>query len=163
MSHPRRDRSWFSLRLYMVDVEELGLEPDLCFKLRDIGVNTVEQARKRDLALICRDLDLSHKEVDHLYAAVHKDSMPQIYSCIELLQRGPKLRYIPTFCESFNALLSDNGIPVGKLIEFCGSPGTGKTQLGMQLAINTQISSKLTASETEAVYIGKSLSKHIFN
>ncbi|KAJ2959710.1 hypothetical protein NQZ79_g4863 [Umbelopsis isabellina] len=137
----------------MVDLAELGLEPDLCFKLQEIGVNTVELVRKRDLVLICRDLELTHKEVDHLYATVHKDSMPQIYSCLELLQRGPKLPYIPTFCESFNALLSDNGVPIGKIIEFCGSPGTGKTQLGMQLAINTQISSKLTASETEAVYI----------
>jgi hypothetical protein len=69
MSHPRRDRSWFSLRLYMVDVEELGLEPDLCFKLRDIGVNTVEQARKRDLALICRGWSRYFKTMNKVLSA----------------------------------------------------------------------------------------------
>jgi RecA/RadA recombinase len=58
------------------------------------------------------------------------DSMPRIYTGLELLQRGQKLKFIPTFCQAFNVLLADNGVPVGKIIEFCGSPGSGKTQLG---------------------------------
>jgi RecA/RadA recombinase len=31
------------------------------------------------------------------------------------------------------------GVPVGESIEFCGEPGIGKTQLGMQLACDVQV------------------------
>lgn len=31
------------------------------------------------------------------------------------------------------------GVPTGAVTEFCGAPGLGKTQIGIQLAVNVQI------------------------
>lgn len=44
------------------------------------------------------------------------------------------------------------GVPLTKLSEFCGAPGIGKTQLGMQLAVNVQIPDSLGGVAGEAVY-----------
>ncbi|XP_074598574.1 DNA repair protein RAD51 homolog 3-like isoform X2 [Brevipalpus obovatus] len=57
-----------------------------------------------------------------------------------------------TFCPPLNDLLHD-GFPVGKLIEVAGESGTGKTQLCLQLCINTQISEKFGGLGGEAVFI----------
>ena len=34
-----------------------------------------------------------------------------------------------TFCEGLDDMLG-GGVPVGKITEFCGAPGIGKTQMG---------------------------------
>lgn len=46
--------------------------------------------------------------------------------------RGEKVDRIPTLWENFNAHLG-GGVPRGKLIVVCGLPGSGKTQLVLQL------------------------------
>ncbi|CAO3667011.1 unnamed protein product [Umbelopsis ramanniana] len=134
-------------------MESLGLEESLCIKLKEVDVSNAEDLKRRDLQSLCRELVLNADEVDKLYSAVYKESMPRIYNGLVLLRRGPTITFIPTFCEAFNVLLSSRGIPIGKITEFCGSPGSGKTQLGMQLAINVQLSSKLSAVEVEALYV----------
>ncbi|KAG2173566.1 hypothetical protein INT44_007157 [Umbelopsis vinacea] len=142
-------------------MESLGLEEPLCMKLKEADVKSAEDLKKRDLRALCYELELSADEVDKLYSAVYKDNMPRMYNGLELLRRGPTISSIPTFCEAFNVLLSSSGIPTGKIIEFCGSPGSGKTQLGltnanpfrMQLAINVQLSSRLSSVEVEALYV----------
>lgn len=45
------------------------------------------------------------------------------------------------------------GVAVGQVTEFCGVPGVGKTQLGMQLAINVQLPASFNGAAGEAVYI----------
>ncbi|KAF9582241.1 DNA repair protein rad51c [Lunasporangiospora selenospora] len=45
------------------------------------------------------------------------------------------------------------GVPPGKITEFCGRSGTGKTQLGIQLCINTQLPVAMGGSEGTSVFI----------
>jgi hypothetical protein len=45
------------------------------------------------------------------------------------------------------------GLPIGQVTEFCGAPGIGKTQLGMQLAVNVRIPTALGGLGGAAVYI----------
>lgn len=59
---------------------------------------------------------------------------------------------IVTFCQSLDGVLG-GGIPLGRLIEFCGLPGVGKTQLGMQIAINTFIPEYFGGCEGRSIYI----------
>ena len=40
-----------------------------------------------------------------------------------------------------------------EMIEFCGIPGIGKTQLGMQLAVDVQIPVAFMGLGSEAIYI----------
>jgi len=45
------------------------------------------------------------------------------------------------------------GVWPGELVEICGVPGIGKTQFGMQLAVNVQIPKLFAGVEGEAIFI----------
>ncbi|CAM9511005.1 unnamed protein product [Choristocarpus tenellus] len=45
------------------------------------------------------------------------------------------------------------GVPRGELTEICGTPGVGKTQFGMQLAVDVQIPPGFSGVGGEALYI----------
>ena len=47
----------------------------------------------------------------------------------ELLQQEQSAGCVVTFCEQLDNMLG-GGVPVGKITEFCGAPGIGKTQIG---------------------------------
>lgn len=59
---------------------------------------------------------------------------------------------IITSCRELDAALS-NGIPIGVITEFCGPPGSGKTQICKQLCVNVQLPSDLNGIDGEAVFI----------
>jgi RAD51-like protein 2 len=61
-------------------------------------------------------------------------------------------RPVITFCRQIDVMLG-GGVPVGQITEFCGVPGVGKTQLGIQLALNVQIPEVFNGLGGEAVYI----------
>ena len=50
-------------------------------------------------------------------------------SALDILSTESRLG-ITTMSAELNNLLNGNGIPLGKITEFCGVPGIGKTQLG---------------------------------
>ncbi|CAG5011945.1 unnamed protein product [Parnassius apollo] len=64
-----------------------------------------------------------------------KYSAPLVDGLFLLSKSQTKKRFINTGIESLNAVLG-GGIPVGYITELCGLAGSGKTQLGFQLAIN---------------------------
>jgi len=45
------------------------------------------------------------------------------------------------------------GIPIGKLTEFCGVPGIGKTQMAIQLAVNAHIPEVFGGTSGHSIYI----------
>lgn len=49
--------------------------------------------------------------------------------------------------------LLGGGVCVARMTEFCGAPGVGKTQLGMQLCLNVQIPEQCGGVGGDAVYI----------
>ena len=49
-------------------------------------------------------------------------------TALELLQTEQLQNHIVTFSARIDAMLG-GGVPVGKITEFCGTPGIGKTQL----------------------------------
>ncbi|KAK9821889.1 hypothetical protein WJX74_010370 [Apatococcus lobatus] len=54
-----------------------------------------------------------------------------------LLEECP-MRRIINFCNDADQILG-GGVALGQLTEICGVPGVGKTQLGIQLAVDVQI------------------------
>lgn len=48
-------------------------------------------------------------------------------------------------------------MPLGRITEMCGPPGIGKTQLGIQLAVDVTIPELFGGLGKQAVYIGKSI------
>ena len=60
------------------------------------------------------------------------NSIPGSKNVYDLLQQEQSSGSIVTFCEKFDDMLG-GGVPVGKITEFCGAPGIGKTQIGCVL------------------------------
>jgi RAD51-like protein 2 len=56
----------------------------------------------------------------------------------DLFEKSGVHRPIITFCKTMDVMLG-GGVAIGQITEFCGVPGIGKTQLGIQLALNVQI------------------------
>ncbi|KAI8468651.1 MAG: RAD51C protein [Monoraphidium minutum] len=73
-------------------------------------------------------------------------------SARELLESEAARPRISTYCTELDALLA-GGVAAGSVTEFCGVPGVGKTQLGIQLAVNAQIPRLLGGRGGKAVYI----------
>lgn len=73
-------------------------------------------------------------------------------TAFDLLEKEKNQGSIVTFCECLDNMLG-GGIPVGKITEFCGAPGVGKTQMGMQLVVDVQIPNHFGGLEGKAIYI----------
>jgi len=78
--------------------------------------------------------------------------IPGSKNAYDLLQQEQSSGSIVTFCEKFDDMLG-GGVPIGKITEFCGAPGIGKTQIGMQLAVDVQIPDEFGGLNGEAIYI----------
>ncbi|XP_053615614.1 DNA repair protein RAD51 homolog 3 [Plodia interpunctella] len=76
-----------------------------------------------------------------------------MYNSTELWQKETSLPSIPTFCQNLDNLLGNEGVQLGSLTEVLGLPGTGKTQLCLQLCAATQIPEVLGGLDAEALYI----------
>ena len=66
---------------------------------------------------------------------------------------GPRRARIITFSSALDNAL-DGGLLLGEVVEICGEPGAGKTQLSMQLAVDAQIPACYGGVEGRALYIG---------
>ncbi|KXZ49172.1 hypothetical protein GPECTOR_23g99 [Gonium pectorale] len=73
-------------------------------------------------------------------------------SAATLLAASAAAPRIVSMCRELDELLG-GGVAVGQVTEFCGVPGVGKTQLGMQLAISVQIPAALAGAQGQAVYV----------
>lgn len=66
--------------------------------------------------------------------------------------RGTKFTNILTFCRALDSLLG-GGIAIGELTELAGSPGSGKTTMCMQLAVNASLPHYCCGVHGRTVYI----------
>jgi len=73
-------------------------------------------------------------------------------SALNLLREKRSHKPIFTLNEAFDNMLG-GGVARGEVIEFCGVPGMGKTQLGIQLSCTVQIPRAFGGVEGQAVYI----------
>ncbi|KAL6062925.1 DNA repair protein rad51c [Balamuthia mandrillaris] len=72
-------------------------------------------------------------------------------TALELLNEAER-QSIFTLCEDIDLMLGQ-GVPTSQLTEFCGVPGIGKTQMGMQLAASVQIPKEFGGPGGACVYI----------
>eukprot|EP00249_Psilotum_nudum_P004207 c17750_g1_i2 orf=624-1505(-) len=70
----------------------------------------------------------------------------------DLLSEEKSRSRIVTSCDELNTIFG-GGICLKEVTEICGAPGVGKTQLGIQLAINVQIPTDFGGLNGQAVYI----------
>ena len=61
-------------------------------------------------------------------------------------------QFVVTFSQKLDELLG-GGVPLGRITEFCGAPGIGKTQVCLQLAVDVQIPECFGGNDGQAVFI----------
>ena len=104
--------------------QELGVSPDIALNI----IRTIDQLSSTEIS---SKLDVTAKDI---------------------LTKFGVSRPVITFCRQIDVMLG-GGVPIGQITEFCGVPGVGKTQLGIQLALNVQIPEVFNGLGGEAVYI----------
>ena len=107
--------------------QELSVTPEIALSI----LRSLENSKNSNTMDESNSLDVSAKDI--------------------LLKYG-STRPVITFCRQIDVMLG-GGIPIGQITEFCGVPGVGKTQLGIQLALNVQIPEVFNGLGGEAIYI----------
>ena len=73
-------------------------------------------------------MDLLKMVHDHCNKTSHSNYRPTV-TALDMIEEGERnQKFIVTFSEEFDNLLG-GGVPLEKLTEFCGPPGSGKTQM----------------------------------
>ncbi|RIA97301.1 RAD51-like protein c-like protein [Glomus cerebriforme] len=133
-------------------VSSLNLRPSTRTKLHKAGFQTVKDLQETTPIELSKEVGISNNEALNILQQIKKSKITSI-SASEALQQERKLCPISTSCEAMDQMLGGRGVPIGKITEFCGAPGMGKTQLGMQLCVNVQIPQCLSGPEGEAIFI----------
>ena len=72
---------------------------------------------------------------------------------LEFAKKREEIFYLSTGSKEFDDLLGGRGLETKAITEAFGSYGSGKTQLGLSLAVNTQMPLEMGGAEGKAVYI----------
>lgn len=73
-------------------------------------------------------------------------------SCLDVWKEESQQLGIVTFCKDLDLILGGSGVPVGQITELCGPPGSGKTQLCIQLSVSAQIPPELGGLGGKAMF-----------
>lgn len=144
------------------EISTFPLPPSQRARLAKAGFRTVEEVialGPLELAAELRSSNEEALEILDVFKGGAKASgsgeskqQQQQSSALELLRQERTQSSIITFCDPWDRMLG-GGVPLGKLTEICGPPGIGKTQLGIQLAVDVQIPQCFAGVEGEAIYI----------
>lgn len=150
------------------ELSTFPLSPNYLQKLSIAGYNTAEDLKDVSPIELSQDLSLEREEALRIIQTVRSTTEPQKSSktnqttssnnvptsknAYDILLQEQSYGSIVTFCEQLDDMLG-GGVPVGKITEFCGAPGIGKTQIGIQLAVDVQIPDEFGGLNGEAIYI----------
>jgi RAD51-like protein 2 len=79
-------------------------------------------------------------------------SSPRQQTALEILKKTEDSFGVFTMVRELDEMLGA-GVPFGKITEFCGAPGLGKTQLGIQLAVNVHLPECIDGPYGSCIYI----------
>lgn len=132
------------------------LNPSVIGKLLRAGLHTASCFSSLNSSILNLCTGIQPEEAEQVLKILHHGSQESekcsIKSALELFTEKQEEEHIVTFCESVDTLLV-GGVPLGKVVEFCGAPGTGKTQFCFQLAVDAHIPECFGGVEGETVYI----------
>ncbi|XP_002732740.1 DNA repair protein RAD51 homolog 3-like [Saccoglossus kowalevskii] len=127
------------------------LPPEHRRKLQEAGFQTVSDIIEVSPIELSKELEISKEDALEILQLVKGTNITSS-TALEKLKEEKELPFIITFCEELDTILG-GGVPLAKITEFCGAPGIGKTQIGIQLAVDVQIPSVFGGVEGEAIYI----------
>ncbi|XP_067864570.1 DNA repair protein RAD51 homolog 3 isoform X1 [Heptranchias perlo] len=146
------------------DVGSFPLPPGLKVKLIGSGFQTAEDLSGVRATELSKELGISREEALEVLQIVRRENsaeesqrsivLPSVrkYTALELLEQEQAQGSIITFCSALDEILG-GGVPIAKIMEICGAPGVGKTQLSIQLVVDAQIPECFGGLDGESVYI----------
>lgn len=146
-----------------MEVGSLPLSPTQRGKLISAGYTTRLSLSSVSPHQLAHDLNVSHEEaIEILKIALKNGKMGEsnsthsvvtgAQSAWDMLHEEDMMRRITTSCGDLDNILG-GGISCKEVTEIGGVPGIGKTQLGIQLAVNVQIPVEYGGLGGKAVYI----------
>ncbi|KAH3877511.1 DNA repair protein RAD51 homolog 3-like [Dreissena polymorpha] len=134
-------------------IHTLALAPMVKTRLHIAGYKTIGDVWKATRSQLCKDTGLAIEEVESVWQVIENVGKNLVFHTgNDLLQKEDNRIAIMTFSERLDTALG-GGVQGGTVTEICGLPGTGKTQLCMQLACDVQIPRCLGGQGAEALYI----------
>jgi RAD51-like protein 2 len=142
-------------------INALALAPTVRAKLQLAGFHCVQDILRFQYPIqLCKQVNqLTLQEAqDCLQIAKSqgdsggRQGLSECASAFEILRREQERIHLTTFCESLDECLG-GGVSVAEITEFCGAPGVGKTQIGMQLAVSCQIPEMFGGNGGQCVYV----------
>ncbi|OVA19520.1 DNA recombination and repair protein Rad51 [Macleaya cordata] len=150
-----------------MEVSSLPLSPTQRAKLISAGYTTLSSLSSLSPPDLARDLNVSHQEAQEILKIAlqsgrfdessddHRSSHSIVtgaQSAWDMLREEEMFRRITTSCADLDNILG-GGINCKEVTEIGGVPGIGKTQLGIQLAVNVQIPVDYGGLGGKAIYI----------
>ncbi|KAI8098927.1 P-loop containing nucleoside triphosphate hydrolase protein [Halteromyces radiatus] len=129
------------------------IESDTLLKrLEQAGYTSLEDLKNASFIQLTKDVQLSEDEVSMLLSIIHNDTNEEGTLATILAQE--QRHGITTSSQHLDKLFAPtNGIPRCSITELSGGPGTGKTQLCIQLACNVQLPLDQGGLDGECIYI----------
>ncbi|GAX84288.1 hypothetical protein CEUSTIGMA_g11710.t1 [Chlamydomonas eustigma] len=139
------------------EVISLPLEPDIKGKLFSRGLRTLPDIDFHVPSSLVTEAQINTEEAVEILqvcSSMHQGSWRDVgaVSALDILHSQRGAQRVSTSCYELDRILG-GGVMCGEVTEFCGVPGIGKTQLGMQLAVNVQIPTTLGGLRRKPVYI----------
>jgi RAD51-like protein 2 len=155
----------------------LDLKNTVIDKLAKASFNTQEDFKGMTITQLAKEASLSYKEALEVMNKIKEktggtqsiSAQPSIILSQSTQKAPPVLsntkmtsglelfeqqkQHLITMCREVDVELLNGGIPCGSVTEICGVPGVGKTQLGMQLAVNVQQPQEMNGCAGRAIYI----------
>ncbi|KAF9149699.1 DNA repair protein rad51c [Linnemannia schmuckeri] len=133
----------------------LRLTAQLRDKIIRSGYTTAEDLSAIPTADLAKELKLTTEQAQELLDQLHpKGPRVKSFTADQTWEQEKKLAHITTSSSAIDSLFGGlHGIPPGKITEICGLPGSGKTQLGIQLSINAQIPRSMGGAGGSSIYI----------
>lgn len=146
-----------------IEISSLPLSPSLRSKLLSAGYTNLRSLSSVTPSELARVLNISEYEAIEVLKVTSKsnrldgvgESHPIVFgaqTAWDMLHEEQTLRHITTSCEALDAILG-GGINCQEVTEVGGVPGIGKTQMGIQLAVNVQIPVDFGGLGGKAIYI----------
>ncbi|KAG0065070.1 DNA repair protein rad51c [Linnemannia elongata] len=119
------------------------------------GYTTVGDLSAIPTADLAKELKLTPEQARELLDQLHpKGPRVKSFTADQTWEQEKKLAPITTSSPAIDSLFGgSNGIPPGKITEICGLPGSGKTQLGIQLSVNAQMPRSMGGAGGSSIYI----------
>ena len=145
-----------------IPLQELPLRPSTLSLLQQRGFHTTHELddshQHGGISNLAAELDVpltqAHNLMEEVLGCVAQP-LPEILTANDLWQQQQQHRggkKIVTFSQSIDKMLG-GGIDIGQVTEIAGLPGAGKTQLAMQLCVNTCLAKMYGGVQGQAVYV----------